>query len=70
MRILNKSEKKVYNQLLSMIQFKNIDCNNIPIPKGWLNNIKDLKINEDLKSGFMFKGKRFKRVGWKLYIEQ
>ena len=49
MKILNKSEKKVYNELLNMIQFENIDCNNIPIPKGWLNNINGLKINEDLK---------------------
>ena len=49
MKILNKSEKKVYNELLNMIQFENIDCNNIPIPKGWLNKINGLKINEDLK---------------------
>ena len=49
MKILNKSEKKVYNELLSMIQFENIDCWNITIPKGWLNNINGLTINEDLK---------------------
>jgi len=44
MKILNKSEKKVYNELLSMIQFENIDCNNIPIPKDWIDEIKSIKV--------------------------
>ena len=41
--------KKIYDEFINMIQFENIKCWDIQAPKEWLNNIKDLKINEDLK---------------------
>lgn len=34
---------------MKMTKLENIDCSNVEIPKGWLYNIKNLKINEDLK---------------------
>lgn len=49
MKVLDGEEKKVYNELLSMIPFEKIDCWDTPIPKSWLNNIKDLKIDESLR---------------------
>ena len=49
MKVLDKEEKKVYNEFINMIKFEKIDCWNTPIPESWLNNIKDLKIDEDLK---------------------
>mgnify|MGYP003657427870 CR=1 FL=1 len=49
MKILDTDEKKVYDEFINMIQFENIDCWDIQAPEEWLNNIKDLKINEDLK---------------------
>mgnify|MGYP003676324219 CR=1 FL=1 len=62
MKILNKSEKKG--------GFKMITTKQIIMQRIW-----DLQKScwEDktiTKDGFMFKGKRFKRVGWRLYIEQ
>ena len=46
MKILNKDEKKIYDEFINMIQFENIECWNMPTPKSWLNN---LKVNKDLQ---------------------
>ena len=49
MKILDTDEKKEYDEFINIIQFENIDCWDMQAPEEWLNNIKDLKINEDLK---------------------
>jgi len=49
MEVLDKDNKKIYNNLMKMTKMEKIDCSNVKIPKGWLKNIKDLKINEELK---------------------
>ena len=45
MKVLDKDEKKIYNEFINMIQFENIECWNVLTPKSWLN----LNVNEDLK---------------------
>jgi len=45
MKVLDKDEKKIYDEFINMIQFENIECWNVPTSKSWLN----LNVNEDLK---------------------
>jgi hypothetical protein len=50
MKVLDKDDKKLYDSLMKMINIQIIYCSNLDIPKGWLKNIKNLKINEELKN--------------------
>ena len=45
MKVLNKNDKKIYNAFINTIKFEKIDCWDVEIPKGWLNNIKSIKDN-------------------------
>ena len=39
MKVLNKHDKDIYDTLMSVVKFEKIDCSNVEIPKGWIDNI-------------------------------
>ena len=49
MKVLDKDEKAVYDAFMKMIKMEKVDYSNIKTPDDWLSEIKDLKINEELK---------------------
>jgi hypothetical protein len=50
MKVLDKDDKKLYDTLMKMTNLQSIDCWDISAPKGWLKNIKNLKIDKELKN--------------------
>ena len=43
MKVLNKKDKDIYESVMSVVEFKKIDCSNCIIPKGWMNDIKRIQ---------------------------
>jgi|TARA_R110000824_G_scaffold72633_1_gene185258 hypothetical protein len=46
MKVLNKKDKKIYNELLGMVKFRNLECWDLKTPEGWINNIRNIKIRD------------------------
>ena len=44
MKVLNKHDKDIYDSVMSVVEFKKIDCSNIPIPKDWIDETKRVKV--------------------------
>jgi hypothetical protein len=49
MKVLDKDEKAVYDEFMKTIKMEKVDYSNIETPEDWLFEIKDLKINDELK---------------------
>lgn len=49
MKVLDKDEKIIYDEFMKMIKMEKVDYSNIETPDDWLSEIKDLKINGELK---------------------
>lgn len=50
MEVLSKDKKKVYEEFIKLIQWVQIDVENLKAPEDWLIEIKDLKIDKKLKN--------------------
>ncbi len=44
MKVLSKEDKAIYETVMSVVKFKKIELNNTPVPKGWMDDIRRIKV--------------------------
>ena len=45
MKVLDKDEKNIYDEIIKSLKFTKVECWDVDIPKGWIDNVESAKKN-------------------------